>query len=195
MQKGVCLMCGSDQHWVRECHRYAETMGANPRSSAPVIAVWCLRCGTDAHCTAKCVVDGAPLHEPPGGQAQYGTCLWCGIRGHNYRDCLGRVPETLAEEQQKSSVLRDEFDTHEASSLGQAQDIATLKSQVPSLQSAVAPLPEVRKDLETLTTRVQGLMQWRFARDKASAEMKESLEDHLVAYDEHVCATKAVERK
>ena len=175
MQKGVCLLCGSDQHWVRECHRYAETMGANPRSSAPVTAVRCLRCGTDDHCTAKCAVDGAPIHEPEGGQAQYGVCLWCGIRGHNYCDCLRRVPETLAQEQQKSSALRDEFDTHKASAAGHAQDIATLKSQVASLQSAVAPLPEMKRDLESLTSRVQGLMQWRSAQEKPSADMKKSL--------------------
>ena len=195
MQKGVCLLCGSYQHWVRECHRYAETMGANPRSSALVTAVWCLRCGTDDHCRAKCVVDGAPIHEPAGGQAQYGVCLWCGIRGHNYRDCLRRVPETLAQEQQKSSALRDEFDTHKASAAGHAQDIATLKSQVASLQSAVAPLPEMKRDLESLTSRVQGLMQWRSAQEKASADMKKSFEDHLVAYDEHVRASKALEKK
>ena len=59
------------------------------------------------------------------------------------------VPETLAQEQQKSSTLRDEFDTHKASAAGNAQDIATLKSQVASLQSAVAPLPETKKDLES----------------------------------------------
>ena len=62
----------------------------------------------DNHCTAKCSHDGAPVHEPPGGQSKHPTCCWCGIRVHSLGACLQRVPDVLAPEQKRTAALRSD---------------------------------------------------------------------------------------
>ena len=108
VKRGVCILCGSEEHWCRQCPRYPSTMGASSRPAlATTATIWCIRCGVKDHCTAKCDQGGAPVHLPLEGQDGLPVCLWCGIRGHRYVECLRRVPTEVMElssERSKSSA-------------------------------------------------------------------------------------------
>ena len=91
-------------------------MGASLLAKSGV-SMKCLCCGIDDHCTAKYKLDGAPVHEPPGGQGLLVLglgvgvglglgCYWCGIHGHPYQDCPRRRPNALAQEQKHSATLK-----------------------------------------------------------------------------------------
>ena len=40
------------------------------------------------------------------------SCLWCGMRGHVFRGCIGRVADAVVVEQEKHTALGGECDDH-----------------------------------------------------------------------------------
>ena len=65
-----------------------------------------MHCGVSDRNTTKCDQSGAPIHHLDGTKDSFPTCLWCGIRGHWYNDCLRRISskvQTLSTHHTKTS--------------------------------------------------------------------------------------------
>ena len=136
-QKGVCLLCGEGDHWIRACKFYAERVGQPAeKASSPT---WCLRCSSSGHSTARCKLSTAAINMPPAEEkdAYKGICLWCALPGHDLTECMRRCPSIVQENSQKIVSMSDELAVFKKAVDGittMQSDIATLKSDVQSIK-------------------------------------------------------------
>ena len=104
-----CLLCGKDDHWIKACPKYedfskkrdaaiSERKGHSAAASGKP-TLWCMREGSRDHATLRCKLSSPPIILPKGEDAEElkSICLWCGIRGHDWVDCLQRCPSRLKE--------------------------------------------------------------------------------------------------
>ena len=76
-------------------------------------AIWCIHYGVHDQCTAKCIVEGALVHDSPGASRKD----QCFIGVVSVVTCIeiASIPDTLVAEKEKHMALLTEFDDHRSS--------------------------------------------------------------------------------
>ena len=147
-----------------------------------------MRCGVSDHSTAKCEQSGAPICLPDGGQDAFPTCLWCGVRGHRYSDCLRRIPSEVQKLTTDHSKTSQQTESHK-------QDIAELRLEMTSLRKGLESVNELRSQMADLNRKVDTISSWKHAHIAEHANLKLSFEQHVAWYELHVKETSATTRK
>ena len=173
IKRGVCVLCGSSEHWCRQCPKYESTMGASAKSgkgsAGANVSLWCMRCGVEDHCTARCDQSGAPVHLPPGGQDAFGVCLWCGIRGHRYGECLRRVPTEVQELSSKHSETSAITNTNQ-------KEIQELRLEMVSVRKGLEEVSSLKTQMAAVELKVNQIAEWKHTHVAEHAKLKLTLD-------------------
>ena len=138
---------------MKACPMY-ETKVKSPAPAPPENHLWCLRCGTSEHATVRCPTNDPPVNFPPDGDTTSRGCLFCGIFGHDMKECLRRVPQVQTEQAARLTALASDHDS-------QATAIKQLQSDVKALQASHSIITECKEDLALLNSKVNTLMSFK----------------------------------
>ena len=158
-------------------------MGASAKSgkgsAGANVSLWCMRCGVEDHCTARCDQSGAPVHLPPGGQDAFGVCLWCGIRGHRYGECLRRVPTEVQELSSKHSETSAITNTNQ-------KEIQELRLETVSVRKGLEEVSSLKTQMAAVEHKVNQIAEWKHTHVAEHAKLKLTLNQHISRYYGHV---------
>ena len=155
-----CVLCGSQQHWLRGCDKYDAAVHT-PRNSRGSGAVsgpkttyfdmgggrhrecWCLKCGVADHATMDCNKSTPPVIVPEcdAEKQRMGSFrTFCGYMGHSFDQCMRRGVEI---------------------SQPNTGNIRGMQDELAAIKKSVNRVDDMQTSLETLNTQMAALITWQ----------------------------------